>query len=80
MYKYDKPFVGPFAELLEALLQEKRMAGLKYIESARQMHKLDELSCNYDCSKGLSKELVMEFTARKQIGRASCRERVSPPV
>lgn len=74
MYQYDKPFVGPFAELLEALLQEKRMAGLKYIESARQMHKLDELSCNYDCSKGLSKELVMEFTARKPNWHQSTQE------
>jgi hypothetical protein len=65
MYKYDKPFIGPFAELLEQMLQEKRMAGLKYIESARLMNKLDELSCHYDCSNGLPKELVMDFTECK---------------
>jgi len=74
MYKYDKPFIGPFAELLEQLLQEKRMAGLKYIESARQMHKLDELSCSYDCANGLPKELVMDFTERKPNWHQSTQE------
>lgn len=74
MPKYDKPFVGPFAQYLQSMLDEKRVMGLKYNETARQMHKLDELTCQFDCSNGLSKELVMIFTERKPNWHQSTQE------
>lgn len=70
----DKVFIGPLAESLQKMLDEKRAMGFKYEESARLMHKLDELSCSYDCSAGLTKDLVMAFTERKPNWHQSTQE------
>lgn len=70
----DKAFIGPFAGFLQKMLEEKRTMGFKYEESARLMHKLDELSCSYDCSAGLPKDLVMAFTERKPNWHQSTQE------
>jgi len=70
----DKPFIGVFAPYLQGMLDEKRAMGLKYEESGRLMHKLDELSCGYDCTNGLSKKLVEAFTGKKPNWHQSTQE------
>lgn len=57
----SKKFHGAFALYLDRLIAEKRALGLKYFEEERLMHVFDDLSLNYDCSKGLTKELVWAY-------------------
>ncbi len=61
----NKDFHGPFALYLDRLLTEKRLLGLKYIEEDRLMHVFDELSLGFDCSSGISKELVMAYVEKR---------------
>lgn len=68
-------FFGHFASQLELLLSEKRAIGLKYREEERLMHVFDELSFKYDCSNGLSKELVIAFVEKQPHWRRSTQEK-----
>ena len=54
-------FKGAFAKELKMLLDEKHACGIKYIDEERMMHKFDELSLNYNCTDGLTRELVLKF-------------------
>jgi len=69
-----KKFQGPFAVLLERYLTEKRVLGLKYGEEERLMHVFDELSLGFDCSDGLSKELVMAYVKKQPHWSQSTQE------
>lgn len=70
-----KKFHGAFALYLDSLLTEKRVLGLKYMEEERLMHMFDELSLSFDCSRGLSKELVMAYVEKKPHWSQSTQER-----
>lgn len=54
-------FKGAFAKELKMLLDEKHACGIKYIDEERMIHKFDELSLAYDCTYGLTRELVLKF-------------------
>jgi len=70
----NKVFTGPLAEHLRGLLEEKRSLGYKYEEQARLMSVLDEMSKQYDCSEGLSRELCLAFVERKPNWRQATQE------
>jgi integrase/recombinase XerD len=70
-----RKFHGPFALYLDRLLIEKRALGLKYGEEERLMHVFDELSLNFDCSNGLTKELVMAYVEKQSHWSQSAQER-----
>lgn len=53
---------------------EKHTLGCNYREGERILHKLDELSDEFDCSDGLSKELVLAFTEAKPHWRKTTQE------
>ena len=61
----NKKFQGPFAVYFSGFLAEKRALGFKYNEQERCLHEFDRLSLEYDCSNGLSKELVMAYIEKK---------------
>lgn len=61
----DKKFSGPLAGYLEGLTTERRNLGYKFGEEERLLHELDRMSIGYDCTGGLSEELVRAFTNRK---------------
>ena len=61
----DKKFCGPLAGYLEGLVTERRTLGYKFGEEERLLHELDRMSVGYDCSNGLSEDLVRAFTNRK---------------
>lgn len=63
--KNEKLFIGPFSIELQLFLDEKHAMGIKYIDEKRMMHIFDKLSLTYDCSDGLSKELVQKFIEPK---------------
>jgi integrase/recombinase XerD len=58
-------FTGYFSSDLELMLSEKRALGLKYVEQERLMHVFDKLSQQYDCTNGLSKDLVLTFVEKQ---------------
>lgn len=68
-------FIGPFKNELEGFIAEARTLGRKYIEEERTLHKLDEMSINYDCSKGLPKELVLAFVENQPHWHGSTQEK-----
>jgi integrase len=61
----NNTFTGAFKAELSLLLSEARAIGLKYIEQERLMHVFDKLSLEYDCTNGLSKELVLAFIEKQ---------------
>lgn len=68
-------FHGHFAPQLKMMLAEKRALGLKYREEERLMHIFDELSFQYDCSNGLSKEMVVAFVEKQPHWSQSTQEK-----
>jgi len=70
----NKVFTGPLAEHLRGLLEEKRSLGYKYEEQARLISVLDEMSKQYNCSEGLSRELCLAFVERKPNWRQAMQE------
>lgn len=61
----EKRFVGPFAEYFTALVEEKRAQGYAYTERARELHILDKMSLEYNCTGGLPQQLVLDYVARQ---------------
>lgn len=57
----SKFFIGPFAILIQSLIQEKRALGFKYQEQERILKKFDELSMHEVVTDGLSENLVLSF-------------------
>lgn len=58
-------FYGSFATQLRMFLKEKRALGFKYQEEERVLHIFDDFSESFDCSNGLSRELVLSFTEKQ---------------
>jgi integrase len=56
-------FKGAFAAEFKLFLAEKRACGIKYIDEERMMRKFDEICVSHSHADGLTKELVLEFTA-----------------
>jgi len=68
-------FNGIFSEHLKSFVLEKRGIGLKYGNSIIMLlQQFDRLSMNYDCSGGLSKELVLAWTERQTYQNRSTQE------
>ena len=59
----NKIFTGPLAEHMADFLKEKRSLGYKYEEQERILHVLDEMSKQFDCSRGLPKDLCLALNA-----------------
>jgi len=68
-------FIGVFKDDLSLLLSEAKALGLKYIEEERLMHIFDKLSLEYDCTRGLSKELVLNFIEKQPHWKKSTQEK-----
>jgi len=58
----DKIYQGPFAIHLQAFISEKRSLGCHYKEEERLSYTFDQLSLKFNCSEGLTSELVDAFT------------------
>lgn len=58
-------YIGVFGRHMTKFLQEKRKLGYKLNETERLFHSLDKLSLLFDCTIGLSEELVLEFIQKK---------------
>lgn len=69
-----KEFHGVFARQLAGLVAEKKALGLKYGEQERILHIFDDLSLEFDCSKGLPKELVLAFVEKRPHWSQSTQE------
>ena len=69
-----KSFTGPLAGHMQRMLDEKRSLGYKYDEQERLLAVLDKMSVKHDCSKGLPKELCLEFVERQPNWRQSTQE------
>ena len=67
-------FIGPFKDELLLFLSEAKSIGLKYTEEERLMRVFDRLSLNYDCTKGLPKELVLAFVEKQPHWKRSTQE------
>ena len=61
----DFKFKGPFQTELAAYISEKRRLGCKYVAEEEIACAFDVLSTDYDCSNGVPKALVDEFTRLK---------------
>lgn len=70
----NKVFTGPLSNYLRGLLDEKRSLGYKYDEQERLLAVLDEISKQYDCSEGLSKELCLAFVQKQPNWRQATQE------
>ncbi len=68
-------FIGIFASHLEAFIREKRTLGCSYIEENRLAHEFDRLSLQFNCSEGISNELVDEFIKFKPNWQATTQKR-----
>lgn len=71
----NKIYQGIFAELLRAFIEEKRSLGCRYKEEERLSFIFDQLSLNYDCSDGLTAELVNAFTEYQPNWQATTQKR-----
>ncbi len=60
-----RPFTGPLAGFLTGLVEERHRMGFRFKEEERLLHELDKMSAGYDCTGGLSEELVVKFIERK---------------
>lgn len=63
--KTIEDFHGAFAVQLRMFLIEKRALGFKYHEEERVLHIFNDFSEGFDCSDGLSRELVLAFTKKQ---------------
>ena len=70
----NKVFIGPMADHLRGLLDEKRSLGYKYYEQERLLLVLDEMSKEYNCVEGLPKELCLAFIERQPNWRQATQE------
>lgn len=68
-------YKGPLALHLSAFIDEKRRLGCRYTEEERLAHKFDEMSIGYDCSSGLSPELVNDFIEYRPNWQATTQKR-----
>ncbi len=68
-------FMGTLASYLEAFISEKRTLGCRYVEEERLAHEFDILSLQFDCSEGMSHELVDEFIKFKPNWQATTQKR-----
>lgn len=75
MSKPEYNYTGAFASHLESFINEKKALGCRYTEEGRLAHEFDKLSMKYDCSGGLSAELVNEFTKYKPNWQATTQKR-----
>lgn len=63
----EKAFVGEFKELLEGFINQKRNLGFKYDTERDNFRRFSEFTQNYRIeNKSLSKELVLEWTAKRK--------------
>jgi len=66
MVKKEKAFVGEFKELLEDFIQYKRNLGYKYGIERDSLFRFSKYTSNYKIeNKSLTKELVLEWTAKR---------------
>ena len=63
----DFKFKGPFQTELAAYISEKRRLGCKYVAEEEIACAFDVLSTDYDCSNGVPKALVDEFTRLTEL-------------
>lgn len=75
MSEIKSVFIGTFASHLEAFIIEKRALGCGYIEENRLAHEFDRLSLQFNCSEGMSNELVDEFIKFKPNWQATTQKR-----
>jgi len=75
MSEKDPNYLGPLAIQLQAFIDEKRLLGCRYIEEERLAHKFDAISLEYDCSGGLSSELVNAFIKYQPNWQATTQKR-----
>lgn len=66
---------GTFSEHLKLFISEKRLLGCAYVEEERLSIEFDRLSLEYDCSRGLSKELADAFIECKPNWQATTQKR-----
>jgi integrase/recombinase XerD len=67
MEKEEKPFVGEFKELLYTFIKQKRILGYKYDFTRESLFRFSQYTVNYRIDKtSLSKELVLDWTARRK--------------
>lgn len=67
MAKTEKPFIGEFAELLEAFVGHKRNLGYKYDTTRENLQRFSVFTLNYNIeNKVLSKEVVTDWTSRRK--------------
>lgn len=70
-----KSYHGPFAAHLQAFIEEKRSLGCRYKEEERLSFAFDLLSLGFDCTEGLSSELVNAFIAYQPNWQATTQKR-----
>lgn len=68
-------YQGPLGEHLQAFIEEKQNLGCRYVREMDLAHLFDQMSLNYDCSNGLSRELVEEFTRMQPNWQATTQMR-----
>jgi len=67
MTKKEKSFVGGFKEMLENFIKHKRNLGYKYDTIRDNLRRFSEYTLSYRIkNNSLSKELVLEWTARRK--------------
>lgn len=71
----DKVYQGPFARQLQAFIEEKRSLGCRYKEEERLSFAFDQLSLKFNCSEGLTAELVHAFTEYQPNWQATTQKR-----
>lgn len=71
----NKVYRGPFAGQLEAFIEEKRSFGYRYKEEERLSFTFDQLSLKFNCSEGLTAELVHAFTEYQPNWQATTQKR-----
>lgn len=75
MSETSSEYLGPFAARLQAFIDEKKSLGCRYTEEERLAHKFDDMSREYDCSGGLSPELVNAFIQYQPNWQATTQKR-----
>ena len=58
-------FTGPLSFVLTGLVEERHRMGFRFKEEERLLHELDRMSIGFDCTGGLTQELVTKFIERK---------------
>lgn len=71
----DRMYQGSLATQLHAFIEEKQVLGCRYKEEERLSFVFDQLSLRYDCSKGLTQELVYAFIEYQPNWQATTQKR-----